>query len=478
MGFGFLTFLIVCLVAFHIGLYRLFEKAGRPGWKALVPVLNWYEWIDIIGKPKRWLLFLFIPGVGLLIGILMQAELLKSFNQFKWYQTLLGLLGAPFYTPYMSFQEEATYLTPETKKKVEQTSGKSSAREWTEAIVFAVVAATFIRMFFFEAYTIPTPSMEKSLLVGDYLFVSKMHYGARVPNTPLAFPLVHNTMPLVGGKSYVEWLKWPYMRLWGWQKIKRNDIIVFNYPMEHKKHPVDKRENYIKRCVAEAGDVLEIKAGSVYINGNLTENPENLQQQYIIKTKNASYLNVRKLRKKYNLSEGGSAINAGVYTFMLTEQKAEQIRKIATVESVEVYIADKNRLSSQIFPKDINNFKYTLDDFGPITIPKAGETVQLTPENIALYKQLISVYEGHTLKQKGDGFTIDGKPANSYTFDMNYYFAMGDNRYNSLDSRSWGFVPEDHIVGKPVLVWLSIDRVDGFKIRWNRLFRTPNHLAN
>lgn len=475
---GFLFFLVFCLVLFHFGLYKLFEKAGKPGWKALVPVLNWKEWIEIIGKPKRWLIWLFIPIVNVLYFILMQTELLKSFGQFKWYQAFLGLLGAPFYTPYIGMKPEVKYLAPAEKEEIEKTTGKSIAREWTEAIIFAVVAATFIRMFAIEAYTIPTPSMEQSLLVGDYLFVSKLHYGPRIPNTPLAFPLVHHTIPVINAKSFVEWVKWPYKRLWGWQDVKRNDIVVFNYPVEDFR-PVDKRENYIKRCVAIPGDVLEVKDGQVYIDGEVGNNPKHYQESRYVTTKNGSSLSIKGMQNKLNLSNNDNEnmrLRDGSYYLTLTEENKEKVAKFKNVDKV---VPSFDRIDTRVFPSDTANYKFARDNFGPITIPGKGQTVELNEKNIVLYKRLITEYEGHNLKVNGNEILIDGKAANNYTFNMNYYFMMGDNRHNSLDSRYWGFVPEDHVVGKPVLIWLSLDKFKkGFsKIRWNRLMRSPGKIA-
>ncbi len=478
---GFLLFIIICLLLFYYGLSRLFVKAGRPAWKAFVPILNWKERIEMMGKPKTWMIWLFIPLVNILYIILMQAELLKSFGKFKWYQTFFGLLASPVYTPLMAHQEETQYLTPEKKIAFEKGEGKSTAREWTEAIIFAVVAATFIRMFLIEAYTIPTPSMEQSLLVGDYLFVSKVNYGARVPNTPLAFPLVHHTIPLINTKSYVEWLKWPYKRLWGFQDIKRNDIVVFNYPIEDFR-PVDKRENYIKRCVAIAGDEIEVKDGQIYINGAIGKNPEKYEERYMVQTKDGRPLSINKLREKMGLSSNENEnipFGPGTYSLTLTPENVEKMQKLPVVEKVTASASLKQGVNLRAFPSDTAHFKFSADNFGPITIPKKGETVTLEASNIALYKRLITLYEGHQLEQKDDQIFIDGKPATEYTFAMDYYFMMGDNRHNSLDSRFWGFVPEDHVVGKPVLIWMSLDKFKkGFsKIRWSRLLRSPNSIA-
>ncbi len=475
---GFFIFLFICTILYFFGLSKLFAKAGIESWKAWVPGLNFVEWLKIIGKPVWWVILLLIPIVNVLILVLMQAELLKSFGKFEWWEMFVGLVGWPFYTPYIGMNEETRYITPAKKEELEKTTYKSTAREWTEAIVFALIAAYFIRLFVIEAYTIPTPSMEKSLLVGDYLFVSKMNYGARVPNTPLAFPLVHHTLPILNSKSYLEWVKWPYQRLWGWEKIERNDIVVFNYPIEDFR-PVDKRENYIKRCIAVPGDLLEIKDNVVYTNGTPNDKPENLQMQYVVRVKSGKVLRTKEFCKKYNICEGGPTGAAGVYSFILSEEDKKTLESMPEVEEVILHSRPEQ---ADVFPGDKKNFKQSIDNFGPIPIPKKGETVKLTRENIMLYKRLITVYEGHTLKLRNGKFLIDGKATDEYTFDMNYYFMMGDNRHNSLDSRFWGFVPEDHIVGKPVLVWLSMDPNYSIfeiwkKVRWNRLFRSPASLG-
>jgi signal peptidase I len=369
------------------------------------------------------------------------------------------------------------FLTKNTEPKPK----KGFVREWLDAAVFAIVAATIIRTFFIEAYTIPTPSMEKSLLVNDYLFVSKMHYGPRLPMTPLAVPFVHHTMPFVGGKSYSESVKWPYKRIFGLSSIERNDDMVFNWPQDHENNrPVDKKENYIKRCVGIPGDTLEIRDRVLYINGQLGYKPKYQQFVYQVGMLPTGYdlgEDVKDDLNIYNITNERNEIIPNYYS--LTE---EDVKNLQAVPNVIIRLADtvggrmaKGIPQSDCFPMDTTNFKWNQDNFGPMWIPKKGATVQLTPQNIALYKTIITEYEGHTLDAKQFPFIIDGKASTTYTFKMDYYWLMGDNRHNSLDSRFWGFVPEDHVVGKAWFIWMSYDK---HGIRWKRLLRGVKSLED
>lgn len=354
--------------------------------------------------------------------------------------------------------------------KKKQKQKKSKTREWVDALIFAVIAATIIRTFVLEAYTIPTPSMEKSLMVGDFLFVSKMHYGARIPGTPLSFPFAHHTMPIIGGKSYLEWIKIPYKRLPGFQSIKNNDIVVFNYPMEDFRPP-DKRENYIKRCIGIPGDTLEIRDAQVYINGKQNTDWPGQQIDYLVTT-DGTAVNDR-LLKELDITEFYTTNNPGQFRFNLTPANAKEVAKLKNVKSIEPLVWSKGLVPEALFPGDTKYFPSNIDNFGPIWIPKKGVNVPIDKRNIALYQRLITIYEGHTLDITKDGkIILDGKETSSYTFQMNYYWMMGDNRHNSYDSRYWGFVPEDHIVGKAWFIWMSWNKGGSFfdKIRWSRLF--------
>ncbi len=345
---------------------------------------------------------------------------------------------------------------------------KSKGREWFDAILFAVIAATIIRTFTFEAYTIPTSSMEKTMLIGDYLFVSKLHYGPRIPQTPLAIPLVHNSF--MGMKSYVEWLKIPYTRIMKFTSIKNGDIVVFNYPMEEFR-PVDKRENYIKRCVGIPGDSISVVGSQLVINGKPTDFIGQKSQHFFNVYTDGSQI-LPKTFEEYDITEGGISSDTE-YVLNLTKVNENIVKGFFGVKRIEQIKQTDSVWDDKTFPNS-NLYPWNIDNYGPIFIPKKGVTVELNEKSMPFYRRLITVYEGNTLAESADGkFTINGSPATQYTFKMDYYFMMGDNRHNSLDSRFWGFVPEDHIVGKAVFIWMSWNtNASSFfkKIRWNRLF--------
>jgi len=359
------------------------------------------------------------------------------------------------------------------KKRVKQKKKKKSElRNWFDAILFAVIAATILRTFLIEAYTIPTSSMEKSLLIGDFLFVSKVSYGPRVPMTPLAFPLVHHTMPFVGGKSYSESIQLPYHRMKGLGEVERNDCVVFNWPAETLGRPIDKKENYIKRCVGIPGDKIEVIDGQLMVNSAPQEEFEGMknQFQYTVKTKGTG-LNPKILYEKYDITEGGYGRNQNEYMLTLTNKNRDALSTFPNVKSVEKRVKTKNKFEEYIYPNS-KNFSWNEDNYGPLIIPKSGTKIDLTTENLPLYKDIIERYERNSLEVVAGEILINKTVATTYTFKMNYYWLMGDNRHNSADSRFWGFVPEDHIVGKALFIWMSWDKnAKGLKkIRWNRLF--------
>jgi signal peptidase I len=358
------------------------------------------------------------------------------------------------------------------KKAKKEKKKKSELRTWVEAIAFAVVAAHILRTFFIEAYTIPTSSMEKSMLIGDFLFVSKLAYGPRVPMTPVAVPLVHHTIPGTKKKSYSEIVKVPYHRMKGLGEIKRNDCVVFNWPAEKLNRPVDKKENYVKRCVGIAGDKIEIVNGQLMVNDDPQAEPEGMRKQftYNVKTK-GSGLNPKLLYKKFDITEGSRGSNMNEYNLFLTDEALKGLNEFKNVKSITQNIDTTYNSPQYYFPNN-NDHLWNIDNYGPILIPKKGSSIDLTMENIDLYKDIIEIYEENTLKISENNIYINDSLASSYKFKMNYYWMMGDNRHNSADSRMWGFLPENHIVGKALFVWMSWDKNGkGLnKIRWDRLF--------
>jgi signal peptidase I len=426
-----------------------------------------------------------------------------------WLNNYWWLLGMPvIYDIYISHKVHWAFWKKKGVKK------QTALVEWIDALIFAVVAATVIRMFLIEAYTIPTSSMEKSLMIGDYLFVSKVSYGPKLPNTPLSFPFVHNKMPLTRNtKSYLEWIQNPYKRLAGLGEVERGDAIVFNFPdgdtvasdpnyVGHSYYnicravgretvwrdqrtfgpiltrPVDKRENYIKRCVGLPGDTLEIKNGILFVNGKESEVYDGLQYNYEIRT-TGKPINPKVFDKMgIPYSDYSSSYRQGNHYLPLNARQAEELRTMPNVVAVVRKLDVIGKTDPRIFPHSLR-FNWNEDNFGPLVVPAKGISVQIDLKNLPIYQRIIEVFEENKLEIKDNQIYINDLPADEYTFNMDYYWAMGDNRHNSADSRYWGFVPEDHLVGKAVFVWLSMDKDKGLfegKIRWNRIFRSVRSL--
>jgi signal peptidase I len=355
---------------------------------------------------------------------------------------------------------------------------KSKIREWVDSIVFAVVAATLIRWLFIEPFTIPTSSMESSLLVGDFLFVSKMHYGPQTPATVLQIPLTHQKIWGTEIPSYLKNPQLPRFRLPGFSEVKRNDAVVFNYPAELQ-HPQDLRVHYIKRCIGLPGETIQVDSAQVKINGQAIPNPERMQFKYIVRA--TQEIKERTL-KRYDININDVQRSGYNYAILTTPEVAKEIRAMDIVTSVDIDMQPRGERQYDIFPKEAN-YKWNTDFYGPIVIPSKGMKIQLTPENVDNYGEVIKYYEGYdyslTEENKNEivikdhKLSINGKEQSEYTFKQNYYFMMGDNRHNSLDSRFWGFVPYDHIVGKALFIWLSLDPTEDLfnRVRWNRLFK-------
>ena len=364
-------------------------------------------------------------------------------------------------------------------KKAKEEKPKSFVREWSDAIIFAVIAATLIRWTTVEAFVVPTPSMENTVLVGDYLFVSKFHYGTRTTRTPLQIPLTHQKIWGTEIPSFLPWIKLPYYRLPGFTEVKREDVVVFNVPpkelSEGIDYPIDLKTYYVKRCVGIPGDKLEVKAGQLIVNGQPIANPEKLKFSYLVTAKDE--INERNLSRMGLDSDdyyylGRSKDNEAVYKMLLTKAQLQEVKSITYISSVQEDYTKSEIPDHGIFPESKASL-WTGQNYGAIIIPKKGMEITIDDSALALYEEIITKYEGHDKVAVEEGkLMIEGKAVEKYTFQQDYYFMMGDNRHNSLDSRYWGFVPEDHIVGKPLFIWLSLDSEADLlhKIRWNRIF--------
>ena len=482
--------------------YKFYEKAGYKKSDAFIPYYNLYILSKIIGWNKWWCYVLLIfPYINTFMAFLMFIELAKCYNRFSFWEIVCAGFFPYIYFPVLS-TKNVEYHDPRTTVR----PPKGWVRDWLDSILWAILAALIIRTFVFEAYTIPSSSMEGTLLTGDYLIVSKIGYGPRFPNTPLTFPFVHNTLPWSKtAKSYIEWPQLGYWRLPGFSSIKRNDPIVFNFPagdtvsevyqsnvtyyqlvrqfgrerVNNDKanfgniitRPVDKRENYVKRLIALPGDTLQIIDGIVYINGEMGYQPPCMQHNYLVKI-SGNNLNPKVL-EKFGIYEGYRTAIPNEFLLNMSAKTAEEFGKQSFVNEVKRIITPANtEVSQEIFPNDTLHFRWNVDNYGPIVIPKEGVTVKINPENIALYQRCITAYEHNDLKIKDNKIFINGKETDEYTFGMDYYWMMGDNRHNSQDSRFWGYVPIDHIVGRPLFVWFSKDNTYG-KIRWNRILKFP-----
>lgn len=508
--------LLLTVVVLFPSLYVLFKKANYPAWKALIPVYNMFAWAKMLDRSYWWGVMMLLPGVNFYMFSVYMVETANTFGKRKFTDHLLAIFFPFVYLPYLAFKEKDNYVGPINWKDTK----KNKAQEWGHSIIYAVVAASFIRALFFEAFMIPTGSMERSLRDGDFLFVSKMAYGPRMPETLLNVPFTHHTIPVVNKPAFSTWYTLPYFRLPGFGNVERFDPVVFNFPkgdtvllanqaqdfdqnarddayrqygsnynseqynMVRKRlidrgewvaRPNDKKEFYVKRCIGLPGDTIRIENTIVYINSKPIENPEKSNFDYYVACNTP--INFKLWKERYDISQseiyGGPQDGKYLYQMPLTFELVETIRALPFVLSVNKVVSPKADPASMVYRIFPNSSKYNWseDNFGPLYIPAKGETIELNDMTLPKYEQAIRKYENNTLEVKDGSYFINGEKATSYTFKQDYYFMMGDNRHRSADSRFWGFVPENHVVGKPAFIWFSKD--DDTGIRWNRVFSIP-----
>jgi signal peptidase I len=478
-----LLILIVIRLGATIGYWKVFEKTGVPKWAALIPIYSEWHVMKLVGKSPWWIIYLFIPIINIFAYYILIFDLLRCLGKESLASQIITIFAFFIYLPVVAFNPNTKYLGKLDELPVVK---KSIGAEWFEAITFAVVAATLIRWTIMEAYTIPTPSMENTLLVGDFLFVSKFHYGTRTPATPIQMPLTHQKIWFTEIPSYSDAIQLPQFRLPGFTKIKNGDVVVFNVPGDYENnwgnsnhstwthYPVDLKANYIKRCIGIPGDKIEIRNTQVIVNGNPLENPELLQFSYeVVSNNEINERNFEKLGLDPEDTGTGyrAAENQVVYNIQMTQAKADELKALPYILSVKQN--SRAEAENNIFPP-YKSVRWGADAYGPLTIPAEGMTIAINDSTLAFYGAAIRYYEHNDNAEIKDGkLTIDGKEVTQYTFKQDYYFMMGDNRHNSHDSRYWGFVPADHIVGKGFFIWLSIDKFGSGldKIRWNRFFK-------
>ncbi|SDL41851.1 signal peptidase I [Kriegella aquimaris] len=527
-----IIFILIIQVIHFLGTWKLYVKAGRKAWEAAIPIYNAVVLMQIINRPKWWVILLFIPIINLLMFPVIWVETIRSFGRNNLLETWLVILTLGFYIYYVNYMLDVKYIEDRDLHP------RTGLGEWVSSIVFAIVAATLVHTYFIQPYVIPTPSLERTLRVGDFLFVSKFHYGARAPMTTIAAPMVHDTIPKLGIRSYLNKPQLPYFRLPGFTKVDRNDIVVFSWPADTVrvffkkeagvKKPIDKKSNYVKRCVGIPGDSLSVVDGYVFINGNQLKLSDRAKPQYDyrvyaqngVSSRILSEVGLSDFNRQYvaqSLSQPQRIAlqrnGYGVYdqgqsgVVILTDHKGispdlirqnrlalqeiadrtriitatdEMVTKLksnSTIDSVVRIVTPKGQRGVGLFPQS-PDYDWNYDNMGPIYIPEKGKTVDLNLKVLPLYKKIIRDYENNTISVSGNQISINGKPTDTYTFKQDYYWMMGDNRAHSEDSRAWGYVPENHIVGTPIFIWMSIenfnDGLSNWEVRWDRVFTTVN----
>ena len=529
MGFiEWICFFLIYNVLIFVGSQKLFRLAGIPGWHAIIPFYNIVKHLDIIKRPRWWIILVFIPVINLLMIPVVWVELIKRFNHKSKIDRILVILTLGLYIFYISYVSNKTRLVKEISfSGFERSIG---------SFIFAIVIATIVHNYFLQPFVIPTGSLERTLKVGDFLLVSKFHYGARVPSTVVTLPMVHDTIPIIKTRSYLKSPQLPYIRIPGFQEIKNNDIVVFNWPADTVRKffvkekgvikPRDKKSNYVKRALGIPGDTIEIKDGIIFINGQKNILPDRAKPIFTYNIKSDQGVSSNKLKEigidgfirkfiiknltprsyeeisNYILSISNTNDNEYlIYTddsgipisiirdnniiiselidssreISLTYEDAFKIENSKLFDTIYRVTQSKGVSNLNFFPNN-SNFNWNNDYLGPIYIPKKGDEIDLSLDNLPLYKKIIKDYEFNDVEISNGRIIINSKEQNSYKFKQDYYWMMGDNRYNSEDSRVWGFVPFDHVLGKPVFIWMSIDGlfngIQNWKFRWDRIFTT------
>ena len=517
-----------------VGLCFVFKKAGLAPWKALVPAYNIVVWVqNFTVKSKKdkktgkevkrprfwWYVGFLVPAINVFAFLLLVVETARAFRRYNFWEQTAAVIFPWIYLPVLGMHPATVYHNPVSDPPEDVSNG----RDWADAVVFALVAAMLIRGMFVELYNIPSSSMEKSLLVGDHVLVSKVDYGAKVAQTPLAIPLVHNVVPGTNGtvESYLKWIHLPYHRYPGLKKVERYDAVVFNYPdgdtmctaqfsnqsyhelvrrygreaVEQDRvfdeqgmpvpigkirvRPVDKRENFIKRCIGLPGEDLQVVDWQVLINGKPIDTPVEAQYTYavmfnpivvperVLDQVGVSHEDIERAHQMMSME------NPYYYIIPLSPSVAAKLAGKYEVLDIQPFIHPADSVDGGAMFPHIDSLFWSVDNYGPVHIPAKGETLQLTHETLPFYRRVIETYEGNSLEERDGRIYINGQETSEYTVKMNYYWMMGDNRHNSIDSRFWGFVPEDHVVGKAKFIYFSYDKDHG-RIRWNRMFRSAS----
>lgn len=505
-------FIAIWTIAFlltRLGLSRMFKLAGINPFLAWIPIANWWYWIQIVGRPKWYMIGMVIPGVNILFSFNIKLDLLRSFGKHGFWEQFAGIVLTFAYFPFLFFDKKLSFTGAAGSKdwRAAHLPKTGGGREWADALLFAAYVAGGMRALYFDLYQIPTPSMESNLMVGDYLVVSRTNIGMRIPLTPISVPVLA-PKEIAGMKAYSELIDFPYMRLPGWYTIKNNDVIVFNWPADEG-FPVDKKDNYVKRCVGIPGDKLEIRSGNVIINGSQLPKVDKQQKRYMLLMKD--YISQEFLLENelgdftipYRVApeilrstekQGQRLSPYHIYTW---EENVGKIRKNPSVAAIFEDVIDEG-YDRHLFPDTNTNaflkHKWSLIDYGPVYLPKRGETIALTKNNWDWLKAAINIYEEAGISEQNGRFykNSTNQEVTTYTFKFGYYWMMGDNRFNSSDSRYWGYVPENHILGKPLFTFFSLRKVIGINeigepliqgntmmydtkgVRWNKIFKRIN----